>query len=180
MGSVVKMEETIITLSRGGFPPFSARGCKQTIEPISAGEFRRTVQGELKYLSIIGHRKYRSVISCDDRAPFAHEKLWCGEKIGVDCLQPFYQRFVEEDGTLDMTLERPPVDKTLRVMNNFNEKVPYKLIDAQKIILEVKPRIGEYFYVRYRPHLKMRVIDFTLHTKEWDLEGGWKLELEEV
>ena len=80
-------EETVLTLSGIGVPPYSARGLTQTLEPIgSAAQLRRTVNGALVDLSDSAFRKYQSTISCQDQEPPAVDGVWPGKTVTVECV----------------------------------------------------------------------------------------------
>ena len=74
--------ETELILSVGGFPPLSARGCKQELIPVSKGALRRTINGELV---LVGNQdlKYKSIIQCDDKTSLATNGLYPGAEVMV-------------------------------------------------------------------------------------------------
>ena len=77
---------TRLVISPNGLPPYSTRGAKQTLEPISAtGHQVRTVNGGLLDLSPPQMRKYKSEISCTDLQAPAFCALWPGDLVTVDC-----------------------------------------------------------------------------------------------
>ncbi len=78
--------ESELILNRGGFPPLSARGCIQHLMPIEAGLLRRTINGALIYAEKPLAHKFRSIISCEDRASLALEGLWRGSEVRVGCI----------------------------------------------------------------------------------------------
>lgn len=80
-------DNTILSFSGMGIPPYSARGLTQSLEPIGeASQLRRTINGSLKDLSVSQFRKYKSVISGDDQQPPAFAQRWPGNTIIVDCI----------------------------------------------------------------------------------------------
>ena len=104
--------ESELILSRGGFPPLSARGCVQQLMPILAGELRRTINGSLIYTGKSLTHKYRSIITCEDRAVIAMEGFWRGSEIRVGCIQRIWQK-VEGEQAL---LERDPIEGSVFIM----------------------------------------------------------------
>ena len=69
--------ETELVISGVGLPPLSARGCVQELVPLAMGQFRRTVNGDLVFLGTNG-KKYRTSISCEDKAVIATDGLEVG------------------------------------------------------------------------------------------------------
>ena len=83
----------VLTLSGIGVPPYSARGASQTIEPIgSSQQMRRTINGELIYISRAEFRKYGSTISCADQQPPAVDGVWPGQVLTVGCISELSYR----------------------------------------------------------------------------------------
>lgn len=164
------MESNLI-ISRGGFPPLSARGCVQTLTPIATGQFKRTVNGDLIFLGVQG-KKYRSVISCKDKAVLATGDLEPGTEIEVQCIQRLWQR--GQDG--EVTLEHDHVPGALAAVSEARKPVSVVKTVSNKITVAS----SDVVFVSYRPILKMRVIKYTLRTDEWGLCCEWELELEEI
>ena len=80
-------DETLLTLSGMGVPPYSARGLTQSLEPIDgAAQLRRTVNGALADLSYEPFRKYKSTISGQDQEPPAIDGVWPGQLVDVGCI----------------------------------------------------------------------------------------------
>jgi hypothetical protein len=80
-------DETVLTLSGIGVPPYSARGLTQSLEPIDgAVQLRRTVNGALADLSYEPFRKYKSTISGQDQEPPAVDGVWPGQMVEVGCI----------------------------------------------------------------------------------------------
>ena len=183
--------QTELVINRGGFPPFSARGCQQTLQPINTGELRRTVNGELIYTGKKGHHKYQSVIECQDEAALVIEGIWRGEAITVQCIQRLWQEIVVDDETavLNVTLDRPPVSGSIMV--SVSDASTAANTDIQTLLLNEPTNVqqlaihhhfkkGDRVYVNYRPQLQMRVIHFSLASNEWRQTCGWRLSLEEI
>jgi hypothetical protein len=167
------MDETRLILSRGGFPPYSARGCNQTLHPIETGPMKRTVNGELVYLSAPSHQKYRSVIRCEDQESPALDSLWPGEVIDVQCIQYLWQKIEEKTGTLN----RIPRPDSLKVIDPHQEPCLFHLEGQQ---LRVETDTKGPWYIAYQPILTMRVVSYTLEHHEWQEKSPWVLTLEEL
>jgi hypothetical protein len=170
------MNETDLILEGMGentfFPPFSARECLQSLEPISQIILRRTINGALVCVGNKGHRKFRSVISCKDTTPPAFEKLWTGTPVKVGCIQPLTQ--TAPKGIFDLYLERDPVRGYAHDLEG--RTYPIENIKERHIFL---PREFPGGFVTYRPWLFMIVKHYCLETDEWGASVGWRLELEE-
>lgn len=163
--------ETTLILSRGGLPPLSARGCSQELTPLSQGQFKRTVNGELIFIGIQG-KKYKTTISCQDVTVIATDDLIPGSIIEVSCIQPLWQKVIGGKATL----ERTPVLGSITVVSE--DKKPVQLIRCEENNVEIATL--DVAYVCYRPILAMRLISYSLKMNEWGLKSGWTLELEEV
>lgn len=80
-------DETVLSLSGIGVPPYSARGLTQSLEPIAeAGHLLRTINGTLVDLSVASFQKYKSAIVGSDQRPPACDGLWPGKVVIVDCI----------------------------------------------------------------------------------------------
>lgn len=78
---------TVLTLSGMGISPYSARGLKQTLEPIGqASQLRRTVNGLLVDVGDPIFRKLRTTISGADQRPPKFGSYWPGMAVTVGCL----------------------------------------------------------------------------------------------
>lgn len=143
--------ETLLVISGPGVPPWSARGLRQTLEPIDAIKgatvLRRTVNGTLIDLSPPQMRKYKSVVSCTDQRPPAFDGLWPGMQVTVDCV--YELGYLTEGGTPG----RPVVDGSSYVEGDFTY---------------------------YRPRLTMRIADLKPDVAEYDASVSWQIDLEEV
>lgn len=167
--------ETNLILDITGFPPESARNCTQELYPVSNGEFRRSVNGELMFLETTQRKKYHSIISCNDVNTPIIDKLWIGSQLNVGCIQNLWQSIPPQ--TTQITLIRPAVAGSVSAVNNFGEPIPFKQMDNE---IQLYQPYEEKIFVSFRPWLNMQVINFSMTTTEWDMEGGWKLELEEI
>lgn len=168
--------ETELTLSRGGFPPLSARGCTQELIPISSGNFRRTINNKLIYM---GNRdkKYRSIITCQDKGALATDGVYVGCLVDVGCIQRLWQRITMPI----IILERKAIPGSIMALDADQNPLDFQQIDEQRMkILCFDDRQDQHGYIGYRPLLHMQVIRYALHTDEWGVKGGWTLELEEI
>lgn len=168
--------ETELILSVGGFPPLSARGCIQQITPLEQGKLRRTINGELIF---IGQpiSKYRTVIYCTDKTSLATDGIRPGSPVQVGCIQRLWQKVIPDQNNGSITLERPPVEGSITVIDENQKSIEVQSVDNQEI--KLKDRKNTY-YVGYRPWLNMRTVRYNLQTNEWGLKAGWQLELEEI
>ena len=169
------MSETNLILGIAGLPPESARNCIQELSPIPNGEFKKSVNGNLMFLETTERRKYRSVISCCDVNTPIIDKLWIGSQINVGCIQNLWQAILP--GETQIKLIRPAVAGSVNTVNNFGEPIPFHLLDND---LRLYEPCNDKIFVCFRPWLVMQITNFVLRTNEWDMEGGWKLELEEI
>lgn len=80
-------EGTLLVLSVGGVPLYSARDLEQTLEPIkAASNTRRTINGALVDLSVDKFHKYESSIRCTDVEAPALDGIMPGMTLDVDCV----------------------------------------------------------------------------------------------
>lgn len=79
--------ETVLVISGHGPSPFSARGLKQTLEPIDSAKsnFHRTINGELINLAPVQFKKYKSVITCEDQEAPTLDGVFPGDTVTVQC-----------------------------------------------------------------------------------------------
>ncbi|MDF3034283.1 MAG: hypothetical protein K0R76_1237 [Alphaproteobacteria bacterium] len=169
--------ESELILSKGGFPPLSARGCVQQLMPVGCGTLRRTLNGTLVYTGKPLAHKYRSLISCEDKASLALEGLWRGSEVRVGCIQRLWQKVAG----LEVILERDPMIGSIFATTAHQERREVQEALGRKVVLAESPAgMNEDVFVSYRPWLDMRVVTFSLSTNEWGLKAGWRLELEEI
>ena len=159
--------ETELVIEGVGFPPLSARACVQTLSPLEAGRFERTINGELIYTGNLKHQKYQSTITCQHKTSLALEGLWRGSIVQVECLQRLWQQ--ANQGRV--IPERSMVPGSVLCLGGYIRNV-----ETKEILVKGE---GEIF-VSYRPKLTMIVVKFSLLTDEWGLVCGWNLHLEEV
>ncbi|MDR3285356.1 MAG: hypothetical protein LBS83_01585 [Holosporales bacterium] len=167
--------QTDLTLSIGGLPPMSARGCVQELKPIAQGVFKRTINGELIFVGNADH-KYTSTIKCSDAIPLATEGLQIGTQICVGCIQLLCQKI--ESGTKTVVLERDVVPGSVQVFDENNQNIDDFSVENRTIFLNNQQQKER--FVSYNPLLNMRVVSFSLLTDEWNMKSWWTLELEEV
>ncbi|WP_010297185.1 hypothetical protein [Candidatus Odyssella thessalonicensis] len=163
--------ETELVISRSGFPPLSARGCMQELIPLAMGQFRRTVNGDLVFLGTNG-KKYKTTISCEDKAVVATDGLEVGMVVDVNCIQRLWQRCTGGKAIL----ERSPAPGSIHVIDEHHNALPIICFDGQELTLAS----DQPCFVSYRPILTMRIIRYILKTDEWGIKTGWQMELEEV
>jgi hypothetical protein len=172
--------ETQITLNRGGFPPFSARGCTQTLTPLVNGELRRTVNGELLFTGSAGHQKYRTRLQCLDASSPALDGIARGEPVEVGCIARLVQEVVGDATITNVLLSRTAVPGSARATTLKGEEVAIESVDARQVNFQQPIRFGEKIYLSYQPVLTMRVLSFHLEINEWGALVGWRLDLEEI
>jgi len=165
------MDETCLSLSVGGLPPFSARGCTQVLKPIASAENHRTVNGELVTTVSQLHHKYQTTIKSHDKLPVAIDSLWKGQTVQVGCMQRLWQK---ADGVM-VELSRQPVEGSVIAIDADREPVTVLTVIGRDASLTAPGFVG------YRPFLTMKITDFGYETEEWG-EGGvsWFLSMEEV
>lgn len=167
--------ESELTINIGGLPPFSARGCEQELTPIEQGEFHRNINGDLVYLGLDTHTKYKSIIKCDDKAAIATDGLYRGREIELGCIQRLWQKF--EANQKELILDKIPVEGSLYAYCKDQKEIEILKVDGKKIALTA-PNPGG--YLCYRPLLCMRIVQYSLKTNEWGVKVGWQMECEEI
>lgn len=172
------MSETNLVLSRGGFPPFSARNCTQSLSPIHAGQLKRTIDGRLLYLNLPHSAKYRSTITGHDKTPAAFDGLWRGDMLKVDCMQRLCQEMTVTANGDEFTLSRPYVPESLCFLNQQGEDIETPTLRDLTLICH-DSHVGQKIYASFRPILTMRVEHFSCITNEQDLSSRWQLDLQE-
>jgi hypothetical protein len=166
--------ESLLILSRGGFPPLSARGCIQHLTPIETGRLRRTVNGKLIYTGNNVAHKYRSIITCEDKTAIAFEGFWRGSELRVGCIQRIWQKVSGHE----TKLERDPIPGSVFAMTSQQQEMEVQAINGRTVTFST--RILDDLFVSYRPWLDMLVVNFALMTNEWGLKVSWRLDLEEI
>jgi hypothetical protein len=169
------MDESNLILGVAGLPPESARNCVQELSPVSNGEFRKSINGNLLFLETTERKRYRSVITCKDVNSPLVDGIWVGSQILVGCIQNLWQAV--NPGELKMQLIRPAVAGSICAVNNYGDPIKFRLRDNE---VELYRPHEEKIFVCFRPWLTTRVMDFSLETDEWRVSCGWRLVLEEI
>ena len=171
--------QTQLIINRGGFPPFSARGCRQVLQPRLTGELRRTINGELHYTGQKHHHKYISTITCHDKTVPALEGLWRGELVKVACIQHLWQEVdVQNNNKITVKLERHAVQESVNVIDEVGREIAFNHQQPDSVEINNQEKCNK-VYVCYRPYLQMYITKFHVHTDEWDQKCEWRLDLEE-
>lgn len=168
------MQETELIIEGVIFPKFSSRGVHQTLTPIECGEVRRTINGELIYLGLPTHHKFKSTIRCEDQLTFGMDRTWIGSQVEVHCILPLIQK-VSDAG--DVTLIRHARMEAIRVENQYGQAVAFA--PKASNMIEIAGNDGPYT-ITFQPILSMRITDFGASVKEWEAQEEWALSLEEV
>lgn len=169
--------ETVLTFSIGGLPPFSARGCVQTLKPVQLGKMVRTINGTLLHLGPKA-LKYKSVIEAKDKSVLAVDRFSPGAQVRVGCIQRLWEKM---EGRDHHQLSRVDVPGSVCVLDNEQKLIPFSQ-SGTHITLARNQELSEdkEYFVTYRPYLDMRITDFSLKTKEWSMETEWMLHLDEI
>jgi len=151
-------------------PPFSARGCIQTLEPIQQGELHRTVNGDLILVGGYKETKYKSKITCKDKQGIALGGIVVGAKVRIGSIQRLVESVSAEDQKI--SLKYPYVPDSLYFMTENQTMI--------KMNSTTLPKNHGAGYVSYRPEIDMRITAYKLETDEWGMTVGWEVELEEI
>ncbi|GHS91578.1 hypothetical protein AGMMS49949_02200 [Alphaproteobacteria bacterium] len=168
--------QTELTLSIGGLPPLSARGCVQDLKPVAQGELKRTLNGELLFVGHAAH-KYRSTLRCTDQTAMATDGLPVGAEVVVGCIQPLCQKVGAHGGVITVTLDRLPVEGSVSVIDDNKKPLEGVTVAGRTVTL---PGSERDVFIFYNPQLTMRVLSFSLQTDEWSQKASWTLDLEEI
>ncbi|MDR2681438.1 MAG: hypothetical protein LBB29_00080 [Holosporaceae bacterium] len=171
------MSETNLILGISGLPPESARNCTQELHPIPNGEFKKSVNGDLLFLKSSENKKYKSVISCRDINFPIIDSVWIGSQMNVGCIQNLWQSI--EPGKQKIRLIRPVVRDSINVLNAAGDHIKFTFNDDTNEV-ELLKKYDEKIFVSFRPWLIMTVVDFSFETNEWNMNGEWKIVLEEI
>lgn len=172
------MAETILTLGPIQFPAGADWGIRETLSWVDNGEIVRTVNGKLVDYSRKTARKLEATISCSNAltAP-ALEGIWRGSQITVGCVT---RRHVSASGSATVTLDRPPVEGSVRAVDAAgNELAVVSSVAAGngvRLTLAGVPA-GT---VSYRPQLLMLVTAISIDVDEAGATTSWTLQLGEV
>lgn len=133
------MSDTLLTIT-GLITPFSARGLRQSLEPIGqASSLRRTVNGALVDLSVPALRKYASTITCEDQSVPALDGVWPGAEVTVDCVVEL--SYVTASGTADRTAV-PGSTRTAGAFSFYRPRLTMKVVEYQTQVDEWNAVIG--------------------------------------
>lgn len=168
------MQETELIIEGILFPKFSSRGVRQTMTPIECGEVRRTINGELIYLGLPSHHKYKSTILCEDQSSFGMDHNWIGTQVNVHCILPLIQK---SDKAGEVSLIRKARLESIRVENQFSQPVAFGPLDMD--LIQIPGDEGPYT-ITFQPILTMRIVDFATGVQEWEGKENWTLCLEEL
>lgn len=174
------MTESLLKLSIGGFPPFSARGCTQTLKVAPLGELRRCLNGRLHYIGGDADYKYISQVQGKDKMPPAFEALSRGTTVSVECLSPLTQKIKGDGKKVCYNLKRPAVPQSALAYSVERLELPIAREAKQQIQLKIPLAQHAEAYITYRPNLIMKVQDFSYDVDEWENQCRWYLDLEEV
>ena len=118
-----------------------------------------------------------------------------GTIVRIGCLQRLWQQGRLDGQSNLVTLEREAVSGSVGAMDAAQRFMDVRVVDSRTIEITAPKRDSDaavedvrndvdttdgVVFVSYRPWLQMRVISLKLHTDEWGLKAGWRLELEEV
>lgn len=127
-------EGTLLVLSVGGVPLYSARDIQQTLQPIKASaNARRTVNGLLVDLSVTAFDKYESQITCTDVEALAFDGLFPGMTVTIDCVSELVYK------TAGGTPSRTVVEGSERVVGAYTIYRPR----LNMMIVDMKQQLGE-------------------------------------
>jgi hypothetical protein len=133
------MSDTLLVIT-GLLTPYSARGLRQTLEPISQdAALRRTVNGELVDLTLTAFRKYTTSISAGDQSVPALNGVWIGAQVTVDCIVEL--AYLTSGGSA----QRPVVPHSSRVSGAYTyyrPRLTMRIIDYQTQFDEWQAAVG--------------------------------------
>lgn len=170
------MSETTLVITNIGFPPLSARGCKQELIPIPNGELKKTVNGDLVFVKSSNIQKYKTTIRCSDATCPAMGNIWIGSTVNIACIQSIWQSYEEKQEVI--TLSRQPVDGSVIVLDRSGNNINHTIDGNEVSILDQK--IDPPIFVSFRPWISAVITDFKTETDEWELTSNWTLSAEEV
>ncbi|OJV47958.1 MAG: hypothetical protein BGO28_03780 [Alphaproteobacteria bacterium 43-37] len=159
----------------GGEPLFSAAHCTQEFSLVRQGMLTRTVNGEMVYLGNADHQKYITQIRGKDSHAPALENLWRGREVIVHCIQFLTQEIAS--GVNEVVLSKLPCPQSIRVLG-FEGDTPVHHISEKAIFLETESSHKR--FLRYRPLLKMMVVDVEMSIQEKQNLIEWSIHLEEI
>jgi hypothetical protein len=154
-------------------PMGSIRGCKQTLEPLSAPVYRRALDGQLVVIKK-GIDKYQCTLMCEDIICPSFEKLIPGTSLWIECIQRFTTPLLKPEEKL--TLKRSAVPNSFFLITPGKKPIALEVKNPKCIELS-KEQEG---YVSYRPLLNMMLMDLRTEMDEWENRIKWKMVLEEI
>lgn len=166
-------DETILILNGIPLPAGSSRGISQTLNLISNGEMRRTVNGTLHDVTRQENRKYSSSIRCTDMKTPAFGSLYRGMIVEIYCITPIREPFDYEDGVV--SLQRYPVSGSVFGYNAAGQKITPILVYEDEVQFDQPIE-----FVEYLPIMNMMVIDKSQDSDEYGAVESWQVDLEEV
>jgi hypothetical protein len=164
--------ETVLILSKCGFPPLSARQCKQRLWTVPLSMHQRTLDGRLILLGP-AMTKYRTRIEGKGQDMVA---LGCevGDVLEVQCIQTLWQ--VVEAGETVCEMRRDAVEGSVGWVDDEGAE-PVKRVEGRKVFLPLQKSRR---LLAYRPKLTMVLLRYEGVVDEWAFEQEWFMELEEV
>ena len=165
-------DETTLKLGDIYFPVGSARGISQSLEMVSNGDMRRTVNGNLRDLTRTQNRKFESSINASDTESPAVQNLWRGQELVVECIQPFRQSVSPASATA--TLIRTHVPSTV-----FGRKADNSIVAVTSVVAFLATFPEPVIMVEFRPILTMLISDISVDKDEYGAIEGWSVDLEE-
>ena len=167
--------ETQLQLDNGILPPWTGRRCTQKIMALEGQDPRRTVNGELIDLNLRNNQKLRTHITgCDHDAPF-FDSLCKGQGMSVFSIAGLFLWC--PSGQERLILNRLPVPDSVTAMTRERRLTRMFKVEGSAVTF-THPHRG--LWVRYRPILHTRVMDFSLERDERTFQTAWALLLEEV
>ena len=163
------------------FPSYSCREAQQTLRPIAWGEFRRTVNGELRYTGLPAIKKYKTIIQCQDQVLPPFHRLWAGATMTIHCLSVLTDVWSTTDDsaktTEDIQLHREPVPGSILINGvsavNLGQKIKWS--EALNLAKDQSA-----ITIQYRPILTMKITHFSYEDYEWENKVAWQLAAEEI
>jgi hypothetical protein len=170
------MNDIKLIIEGGGSEPlFSAINCTQELALVKQGVLTRTVNGVMVFLGHTEHQKYTTKIQGRDPQAPALEALWRGREVFVHCVQFLTQEIAP--GVDEVVLSKLPCPQSIRVFSQSGES-PFHLTSNSTIRLDAISSCKR--FVRYRPLLKMMVVDVWMNLQEKQKNIEWVLTLEEI
>jgi len=166
--------ETILKLGDNFIPVGAGRGISQTLDPISNGDIRRTINGSLIDLTRALNRKFESQVNCTDMGTPTLAGIWKGSIIQVDCIQPL-RELVNPASTTHTIIRDPVAGSVIGIDEATDAEVTPTIVAGRDITFSAAVKAIEFL-----PSLEMMVRSHSLNTDEYAAEEGWSIDLEEV